>query len=57
MFVVHIQDGLVEATTSTLDQLNVIERNLIASINLATHSFTKVEKSLIFTKHSSPTVN
>ena len=41
---VHIQDGLVDASISTLDQLNFIEINLIASLNLETHCFTKIEK-------------
>ena len=44
----HIQDGLVEASTSTLDQLNVVEINLIASLNLGTNSSTKIEKSLSY---------
>ena len=45
---VHIQDGLVDASISTLDQLNFIEINLIASLNLETHCFTKIEKSLSY---------
>ena len=43
---VGIQDGLVDASTSTLNQMNLNEYNLISSLNLGIQRFTPIEKSL-----------
>ena len=45
---VHIPNGLVDASTATLNCMSFSERALIDSLNLGIHHLTNIEKSLTY---------